>query len=144
MVRWDSPLFTVFPTDELPLDTIWLAITTGHKAAPHAAVVQNPRPPVNTLQILSTTTSAINSGILAQLSRVPGATDYLYTDGGNQRVRLPGRVITLGELQRLKRQYEGTGIKAQTSGGRAAGGWGKVTVARGYARFLEQHWGLDD
>ena len=50
------------------------------------------------------------------------------------------RRVTLPELQRLKRQYEGVQIKAQASGGRAAGSWTEAEVVAGFVGFLEAVW----
>lgn len=40
MARWDSPLFTVSSTDEMPLEALWTTIMTGAKAPTNVAVVQ--------------------------------------------------------------------------------------------------------
>lgn len=40
MARWDSPLFTVSSSDELPLEAIWQTIMTGAKAPTNVAVLQ--------------------------------------------------------------------------------------------------------
>ena len=36
MVRWDSPLFTVTWTDDLPAEEIWKAVTEGNVKPPNA------------------------------------------------------------------------------------------------------------
>lgn len=41
MARWDSPLFTIAWDDtkqQIPMDALWAAITTGEKKGPTAAV----------------------------------------------------------------------------------------------------------
>lgn len=40
MARWDSPLFTISSTDEMPLESLWTTIMTGVKAPTNVAVVQ--------------------------------------------------------------------------------------------------------
>lgn len=55
-------------------------------------------------------------------------------------LRLPMRRVTLPEMQRLKRQFEGVQTKAQASGGRAAGIWIEGKVAAGFVGFLEEAW----
>ena len=50
------------------------------------------------------------------------------------------RRVTLPEMQRLKRQFEGVQIKAQSSNGLAAGRWSEGEVAVGFVGFLETAW----
>jgi protein KTI12 len=160
MVRWDSPLFTI-PWDEAPpFDTIWNTITTGAKAPPTSAVVvvrpslipparadvpQRPRPPPNTLKTLTTTTSTITTSLLSHINASPSASTFPIPSPpapvlGPLFLHLPMRRVTLPEMQRLKRQYEGVQIKAQASGGRAGGRWAEWEVAVGFVGFLEAAW----
>jgi protein KTI12 len=145
MVRWDSPLFTIPYTDPLPLDAIWATITTGAKAPPTAAVLAPPKPPPNTLQILTSTTSAITAALLAHVNAAPGSSDFVVPSpparqAGELRVRLPMKRVTLSEMQRLKRQFEGVQIKAHSSNSRAAGVGGADEVAVKFVGFLEATW----
>lgn len=145
MVRWDSPLFTIPYTEPLPLDAIWSTITTGAKAPPTAAVSAPPKPPPNTLQILTSTTSAITTSLLSHLNTTPSATDFRIPSpparkGGGLRLRLPMKRVTLSEMQRLKRQFEGVQIKAHSSNSRAAGVGGAEEVAVKFVGFLEATW----
>ncbi|KAI9635936.1 chromatin associated protein KTI12 [Dioszegia hungarica] len=132
MVRWDSPLFTIPYIDPLPLDAIWATITTGAKAPPTAAVLAPPKPPPNTLQILTSTTSAITTALLAHVNATPGSSGFVVPSpparqAGELRVRLPMKRVTLSEMQRLKRH-------------RAAGVGGADEVAVKFVGFLEATW----
>ena len=144
MVRWDSPLFTLLPEDEPPFEAIWNTITLGHKAPPTAAVLRSAAPPANSIQIMSATTSAINSALLAHVSSMPDAGRFPISSppasGSGLTLRLPTRRVTLSELQRMKRQFEAVQIKAHSSNGRAAGNWGEAEVANAYVNFLQEAW----
>jgi protein KTI12 len=145
MVRWDSPLFTIAYTEPLPLDAIWATITTGAKAPPTAAVLAPARPPPNTLQIMTSTTSAITTALLAHINANTAATDFMIPspparNSGELRIRLPMKRVTLSEMQRLKRQFEAVQVKAHASGGRAAGVGGADEVAAKFVGFLEATW----
>ncbi|WVR03463.1 hypothetical protein IAU60_000454 [Kwoniella sp. DSM 27419] len=146
MVRWDSPLFTLPWDEEPPFEAIWDAIIKGHKKPPTAAVLQRAKPPPNTLQTLTGTTSLIVTCLLSHLSTFPGTATFPIpsppaSKAGGLVLHLPDRKVTLSEMQRLKRQYEGVQLKAQQSGGiAAAGNWTEADVAQGFVRFLEQIW----
>lgn len=146
MVRWDSPLFTVPWDEDPPFEDIWNAIIKGDKKPPTSAVLQRSKPPPNTLQTLTATTSLINSSLLSHLTSLPNSTTFPIPSppapsSSSLVLHLPAKKITLSEMSRLKRQYETVQVKAQASGGlAAAGNWTEGDVATGYVRFLEQTW----
>lgn len=146
MVRWDSPLFTIPWDENPPFEDIWNAIIKGDKKPPTSAVLQRSKPPPNTLQTLTATTSLINSSLLSHLTSLPNSTTFPIPSppapsSSSLVLRLPAKKITLSEMSRLKRQYETVQVKAQASGGlAAAGNWTEGEVATGYVRFLEQTW----
>ncbi|RSH90674.1 hypothetical protein EHS25_001279 [Saitozyma podzolica] len=143
MVRWDSPLFTIAWDEEPPYDAIWESITKGAKAPPTAAVKMAAKPPLNTLQVLSNTTSLIVSSLLSHLSHSPNSPTFQVPSppaGATLVLHLPMRSVTLPEMQRLKRQFERVQTAAQASGGRAAGMWKEEEVARKFVSFLEESW----
>lgn len=55
-------------------------------------------------------------------------------------MKLPMKRVTLSEMQRLKRQFEGVQIKAHASGNRYAGVGGVKEVAAKFVGFLEATW----
>lgn len=61
-------------------------------------------------------------------------------------IRLPPRVLTLSELQRLKRQYEAMQTKGLIQGGQGTGEqvWTEDDLMRGFVRFLEGVWETAD
>ncbi|KAK6905148.1 protein KTI12 [Kwoniella mangroviensis CBS 10435] len=149
MVRWDSPLFTIPWDEQPPFEDIWNAILKGDKKPPPAAVLQRNKPPPNTLQTLTKTTQFIVTSLLSHISSLPGTSTYPIpsppapqpNSKGPLVLHLPSRKLTLSEMQRLKRQFEGVQVKAQQSGGLAASGnWTEEEVAVGFVRFLEEIW----
>lgn len=48
--------------------------------------------------------------------------------------------VTLSEMQRLKRQFEGVQTKAIAQGSRAAGDWSEAEMAAKFVGFLEATW----
>lgn len=58
-------------------------------------------------------------------------------------LRLPQRSITLSELQRLKRQFEGIQREGFKRGGQGVlrAGWGEAEWGEAWVRFLEGQWG---
>ncbi|ORX34635.1 chromatin associated protein KTI12 [Kockovaella imperatae] len=128
MVRWDSPLVTISPDEEPPLEEIWNIVTKGEKKGPNAA---RPKPPPNTLLILTNTTHTITTSLLAHLNAGPATSTYIVpcppaASAGSLTLHLPMRRVTLPEMQRLKRQ--------------AAGSWSESEVASAFVRFLETVW----
>ncbi|ORY34343.1 chromatin associated protein KTI12 [Naematelia encephala] len=150
MVRWDSPLFTLPFDEDAPYDDIWNVITKGEKKPPPAAVVQIRKPPPNTLQTLTNTTSLIITSLLSHINSAPTMTDTFRipsppaststSTASSLVLHLPMKRVTLPEMQRLKRQFEGVQTKAQASGSRAAGTWSEEDVAVSFVRFLEATW----
>lgn len=55
----------------------------------------------------------------------------------------PGRILTLSELQRLKRQFETQQRKAISTNAPSSmpGGWTEQAVGEAFGRFLEETWG---
>jgi protein KTI12 len=104
---------------------------------------QAAKPPLNTLQVLSNTTSLIVSSLLSHLSHSPNSPTFQVPSppaGATLVLHLPMRSVTLPEMQRLKRQFERVQTAAQASGGRAAGMWKEEEVARKFVSFLEESW----
>ncbi|KAK4688018.1 protein KTI12, partial [Tremellales sp. Uapishka_1] len=149
MVRWDSPLFTIAHTEEPPFEAIWDSITKGTKAPPTASVVAPPKPPPNTLQIITATTSLITTSLLSHLASFPDSPTFTIPSPpapaqGALILHLPTRKVNLSEMQRLKRQYDNLQTQARKNGGIASGGWTEGEIAKGFQGFLEATWGTTD
>lgn len=119
-------------------------------AADDEARPQATKPPANSLQVLTSTTSLITTSLLSHINASPSASAYPIptppAPSGTQIILHlpPSRRLTLSELQRLKRQFESVQTRAQSSGSRAAGlSWSEGAVAGAFVRFLETHWGTD-
>ena len=101
--RWDSPLFTVLPGDELPCQRIYDALYETKAPPPNKSTLSQPVSATNFLHELDKTTQGIVSCIVdAQKTSVPG--DNLKVPAAQDKVVLC-RTVTLGELQRIRRQF---------------------------------------
>ncbi|KAI9506241.1 elongator complex associated protein Kti2 [Coemansia spiralis] len=105
--KWDSPLFTVIqhdPDDVLPFDRIWDAVVEQRAPAPNFATAMKPVTETNYLFELDRATQEIINAVLeAQKSGVP--TFEVVVPGTAEKVKLPGRSLTLSELRRLRMQF---------------------------------------
>ncbi|KAL7410596.1 chromatin associated protein KTI12 [Mrakia frigida] len=149
MARWDSPLFTVGWDDPSPpFDDIWLAMTSAVKKKANPSVVPNGQTATDTIQTLHSATSTLISHLLSHLSLSPLSPHLKlpsppYPPSG---LNLPQRTITLSELQRLKRQFEGIQMNGFKRGGEGVkrAGWGEKEWAEAWVRFLEVQWGVNE
>ncbi|KAJ3516712.1 hypothetical protein NMY22_g14140 [Coprinellus aureogranulatus] len=142
MVRWDSPLFTIFWTDaDIPGDAIWDALTKGVVKPPNAASLSVTKAPTDALHTLEQTTANIVSSIFSESSGAGGRTIISLSEGVKVDATLPPRNITLAELQRLKRQFVTIHKKAITLGSTEKGrvDWSEESIARKFCTFLEEH-----
>ncbi|KAJ2768314.1 kti12, chromatin associated [Coemansia nantahalensis] len=105
--RWDSPLFTVIqhdPADALPFEDIWAAVVERRAPPPNFATAMKPVAETNYLFELERATQEVITAILeSQKSGVPVA--QLPVPGTAERVRMPGRSLTLSELRRQRMQF---------------------------------------
>ncbi|KAL1649176.1 kti12, chromatin associated [Diplodia intermedia] len=111
MTRWDSPLFTVVYDDETPpLEQIWDAMVGNDGKAkvvrPNAATVLKPATEQNYLYELDKTTSDIVSHVVSWQKDHPGEEggEVTVPDAENA-VALPASVVSLPQLQRIRRQF---------------------------------------
>ncbi|KAL1742080.1 chromatin associated protein KTI12 [Schizophyllum fasciatum] len=146
MVRWDSPLFTITWTDEeLPMDGIWDAVTHGNVKPPNAGTQAVVKAPTSALQALEQTTMALVTAIATHPTAVDGLGGRisLAVPGAGETVQvgLPFRVVTLPELQRMKRQFVTVHKKAITLGTTEKGAvdWSESSIARKFAAYLEEN-----
>jgi len=144
MARWDSPLFTVAWDDEkIPEDAIWRAITQGDVKPANAGTRAAARAPTDALQTLENITSSILSMIMVEQASSGGLGGVVSLTLPCIRVRLqlPGRSISLSELQRLKRAFVTTHKKAITLGATEKGAvdFTEENVARKFVEYLEQN-----
>jgi protein KTI12 len=101
--RWDSPLFRVGPTDELPIEPIVQALTAPLKHLPTIATQQETISDVNYLYDIDKITQEIINYILErQNNSNPG--DEIAIANSNVKLKLT-RKLNLAELRRVRRQY---------------------------------------
>ena len=101
--RWDSPLFTVQSDDELPFEQITDALLHRKAPPPNMATQNQPLSSTNFLYELDKVTQETVQGVMeAQKIAMPG--DVISVKGAAEKITLT-RHLTLGELQRLKRQF---------------------------------------
>ncbi|KAJ1820232.1 kti12, chromatin associated [Coemansia sp. RSA 2675] len=105
--KWDSPLFTVVqhePVDELPFDAIWDALVEQRAPPPNFATAMKPVSETNYLfELDKMTLDIINALLESQKSGVPMS--EVVVPGTNDKVRMPGRNLTLSELRRYRMQF---------------------------------------
>ncbi|KAI9717608.1 MAG: hypothetical protein M1812_004553 [Candelaria pacifica] len=111
MTRWDSPLFTVLYDDEKPpLEEIWDAMVGSEGSAkvvkPNQATVLKPAPESDYLYELDRTTQEVLTMV------VTWQKDHQGEGGGDIRVpdveqsmELPASLMSLPQLQRIRRQF---------------------------------------
>ncbi|KNZ80477.1 Protein kti12 [Termitomyces sp. J132] len=149
MVRWDSPLFTILWDENAPpMSQIWDALTKGNIKPPNSGTLsvqpQVAKAPTDALQALEQTAAAIVSAIIADQTGLGGQQSLsLATLSGMLKISitLPTRIITLSELQRLKRQFVMVHKKAITLGTTEKGAvnWDEKSIAGKFAAYLEEH-----
>ncbi|KAJ6499385.1 chromatin associated protein KTI12 [Mycena sanguinolenta] len=144
MVRWDSPLFTVPWTEELPVEQIAQALITGNVKPPNSGTLAAVKAPSDALHVLEQTSSALVSAIMdAQAAAGTGGGLVTLSLSGSLtiQVTLPTRNLTLSELQRLKRQFVTLHKKAITLGTTEKGAvdWAEESVATKFVTYLEEN-----
>ncbi|XP_064645697.1 protein KTI12 homolog [Lineus longissimus] len=101
--RWDSPLFTVQQDDELPCQQICDALFRRKAPPPNQSTQSQPLSSTNFLYELDKLTQETVTAILsAQKTSMPG--DKILIPGTSEKIDLV-RHLTLGELQRIRRQF---------------------------------------
>jgi len=118
----------------------------GTIAKPRSAAfttIQAPKPPSDALQALETTTALIVSEIISSQSSGLSPRDAITVKGstsGRIVVRMPARMVTLSELQRLKRQFVTIHKKAITLGATESGDvdWSEDGIATKFKHYLEE------
>lgn len=105
--KWDSPLFLVIqndPNDTLPFDRIWDSLIEKRALAPNFATAKKPVAETNYLFELDKRTQEVISAVLeAQKSGVPMS--ECKVPECEERVKLPGRGVTLSELRRHRMNF---------------------------------------
>ncbi len=101
--RWDSPLFTVFPENNLPLDEIHAALYARKAPPPNQSTMNTPLSATNFLYELDRITQEIITSILeAQKTSFVG--DKMHVGNSSEKVLLT-KMFNMAELRRLKRQF---------------------------------------
>ncbi|KAJ7045424.1 chromatin associated protein KTI12 [Mycena alexandri] len=143
MVRWDSPLFTVPWTEEVPVTQIAEALLTGSVKPPNSGTLAAAKAPSDALHVLEQTAIAMVSAIMDAQSATQGSGGLvtLSLSALSVQITLPSRNITLSELQRLKRQFVTVHKKAITLGTTEKGAvdWAEESVANKFVTYLEEN-----
>ncbi|KAF9235632.1 chromatin associated protein KTI12 [Melanogaster broomeanus] len=139
MVRWDSPLFTTVPADD-----IWRAATAGMVKPPNTGTQAVAKAPTDALRTLESTAASLVAALLSEQasSGSLGGTRTLSLSPTNRpRITLPPRTTTLSELQRLKRQFVALHKRAITLGTTEKGAvdWSEERVAEKFVAYLEEN-----
>jgi len=101
--RWDSPLITVHPDKELPLDVIYDALFLKKAPPPNFSTLSQPLSATNFLHELDRVTQSIIKDVMsAQETAVPG--DNILIPGAADKIHYT-RPLSLAELQRTRRQF---------------------------------------
>ncbi|XP_063953699.1 protein KTI12 homolog isoform X1 [Lytechinus pictus] len=101
--RWDSPLFSVGPDDDLPCQEVYDALFLRKAPPPNLSTVSQPLSATNFLYELDKRTQeAVTTLINAQKTSIPG--DDISIPGAKDKVHL-ARSINNAELQRIRRQF---------------------------------------
>ncbi|KAJ7901744.1 chromatin associated protein KTI12, partial [Mycena olivaceomarginata] len=119
MVRWDSPLFTVPWTEEVPAEQIAQALLTGHVKPPNSGTLAAAKAPSDALHVLEQTSTAMVSAIMDAQAATQGSGGLVTLSllgSLTIQITLPTRNLTISELQRLKRQFVTVHKKAITLG----------------------------
>ena len=101
--RWDSPLFTVFPDDDIPFQEIYDSLYTRKALPPNQSTMPTPLSSTNfmyeldriTQEIITSLLDAQKTSFIGDYIKVPNATDKIYLL----------KNLTLAELRRMKRQF---------------------------------------
>ncbi|KXS20251.1 chromatin associated protein KTI12 [Gonapodya prolifera JEL478] len=117
--RWDSPLITILPSDELhPVSEdpegsfarIVRAIAGGKAVKPNLAVVKKQAPDSTLLPLLDRATTSVISSIPAShttLSSTPPTAVSVSVPGSSIDLDLPDRHVSMSELRRWKNTWIG-------------------------------------
>ncbi|KAI9853257.1 MAG: hypothetical protein M1824_001480 [Vezdaea acicularis] len=151
LTRWDRPLFTLPTTDpHPPYNLIWLALigplNTGLPIKRNKATLLPPPTPSSSsssLTALTTATTSVIATISQHYADNPGSSSAtLAIPACAARLELPPTKPSVGQLQRLRRQFEGM----QRQGGPGAGvvlrpmGEGGERWVEGFVAFLNGVW----
>ncbi|PFH50018.1 hypothetical protein AMATHDRAFT_4408 [Amanita thiersii Skay4041] len=145
MVRWDFPLFTVISPDEnIPGSLIWESINQRTLKPPNTGTIPVVKAPTNALHALENITSELIGGILSFQStsgNLGGKTALTVCQSLSVPITLPPRNITLGELQRIKRQFVTLHRKVIMLGTTQSGSlsWDEESISHEFVGFLEEY-----
>ncbi|KAF4620600.1 hypothetical protein D9613_000643 [Agrocybe pediades] len=143
MVRWDAPLLTVLWDEaDIPGDQVWDAINKGNVKPPNSGTLSNAKAPADALQTLEKVTAAITTAVASESSSQSSGSTMVVSVGDAQvSINLPGRNITLSELQRHRRQFVSVHKKAITLGTTERGGvdWSEENIGVKFGTYLEEH-----
>eukprot|EP00823_Brevimastigomonas_motovehiculus_P005268 TRINITY_DN3826_c0_g1_i1.p1 TRINITY_DN3826_c0_g1~~TRINITY_DN3826_c0_g1_i1.p1 ORF type:complete len:278 (+),score=41.12 TRINITY_DN3826_c0_g1_i1:116-949(+) len=103
--KWDKPLFTVKPTDKLPLKDIGQALLSGKAEKPTCATIQSKLEDSNLLYEIDRVTQDISKTVLSAIGESTWCLgDDIKVPHSPIVVKLT-RKVSVSELNRLKRQF---------------------------------------
>ncbi|KAJ3165771.1 kti12, chromatin associated [Geranomyces variabilis] len=103
--RWDAPLYTLLREDPTPLADIIAAIVDRAPRAPNLSTVVKPLTETNYLHEMDRATTEIVDAVYSAQTRAGGVPGKCKLACSAVSVDLPGRVVGLPELRRLRRQF---------------------------------------
>lgn len=101
--RWDSPLFTVFPDQDLPLEEIHNALFTRKAPPPNQSTMNTPLSATNFLYELDRITQEIIANLL-DMQKTSFVGDKILVSNATEKVDLI-KHFNMAELRRIKRQF---------------------------------------
>lgn len=109
-----------------------------------SSLQQVAKAPTDALQTLESTAASLVSLIIAEQTNTQGLGGSIALPLESKtklQLVLPPRLVTLSELQRLKRQFVAVHRKAITQGAIEKGNvdWSEESIARKFVEYLEEH-----
>ncbi|KAJ3190418.1 kti12, chromatin associated [Gaertneriomyces sp. JEL0708] len=101
--RWDAPLFTLIPDDPIPTQDIVDAVILRKPPPPNLSTVVKPLTETNYMHEMDRTTQEIVDALLE--AQKEGRIGDIVVPKAGLKVKLSGRMVTMSELRRLRRQY---------------------------------------
>ena len=101
--RWDSPLFIVRPEEGLPCDDIYNALYLKKGLPPNLSTTNQPLSATNYVQELDKITQQVVAHVMSE-QKIAFVGESIAVPGAAEKLIL-SKTLTLGELQRCRRQF---------------------------------------
>ncbi|KAJ3404014.1 hypothetical protein CcCBS67573_g06340 [Chytriomyces confervae] len=103
--RWDSPLLTLMPEDELPASFVHNMVHASVQQAPSQSIALKPLAETNYLHEMDLTLKAISDAVLEASRSGFMSGGELKVPGTDVRVLVPSKGVSVSEMGRLRRLY---------------------------------------